>query len=92
MIEAQRLALEEENREDGEDSERDDLLNDFELDEAERAPIANIANAVGRDLAAIFEKRHAPTDEDDGEERQVGAPLCGPQPKVAIPCYGHETI
>ena len=67
-------------------------MNDFELDEAKGAAIANVANAIGRDLATVFKERHTPTDEYDGEQRQVSAPLCGSQTKVTIPCYGHETI
>ncbi len=92
MVEAQGLALEEEDREDGEHRERDDLLNDFELDEAEGAAIANVANAIGWDLAAIFKKSHTPTDEYDGEQRQVSAPLCGAQAQMTIPSYGHKAV
>ena len=50
-----------EGREDGEDTECDDLLDDLELNGRE----AGGADAVGGNLEQIFEKGNAPTDEDD---------------------------
>jgi len=47
--------------EDGENSERDNFLNCFELGGGEFLR----ADAIGRDLEAIFEKRQFPTGEND---------------------------
>ena len=51
--------------EDAEDEQRDDFLNDFELDRRE----AVCADAIGRDLEAVLEEGNRPTDEDDLPER-----------------------
>lgn len=92
VVEAELLALEEDEREDGEDGEGDDLLNHLELDEAEGAVVAYIADAVGGDLAAILEKGNAPANEDDGQEGESTTPLCLRELQVPVPRQGHETV
>ena len=72
VIPMQRLALEEQCGEHGEDDERDDLLDDLELHQREGTAVAREADAVGRNLAGILEERDAPRKEDDGKQRPMG--------------------
>ena len=63
------LSLEDEQDDYREDGEGDNLLDDFELDEIERAAVLGVADAVGRDGEAVFEERNAPREQDDQDER-----------------------
>ena len=81
MIPAQVLA-EVEGDEDAEDDQGDDFLNDFELDGRK----AVCAEAIGRDLEAVFKESNGPTDEDDLPERLLA------KAEVAVPGKGHEDV
>jgi pyridoxal phosphate enzyme (YggS family) len=71
-----------EEGEDGEDAERDDLLDHLELDRRE----AGGADAVGGDLQQVLEKSNAPADKDD-------LPQCVLTVfQVAVPGKGHEDV
>ena len=54
MVPVELLVLEDEVGNNGEDHQRDALLNDLELDEVEGASVVNEADAVGRHLTAVF--------------------------------------
>ena len=47
---------------------RDDLLNDFELNECERSAVVAEADSIGWHHEAIFEKRDEPTGEDEADQ------------------------
>ncbi len=54
VVPVELLVLEDEVGDDGEDHQRDALLNDLELDEVEGASVVDEADAVGRHLTAVF--------------------------------------
>jgi len=81
VIPAQMLAEVEEG-EDGEDDERNDLLNHLELDGRKAVG----ADAVGRHLEAVFEESDAPADQDDLPQRFLA------EFQVAVPSEGHEDV
>lgn len=86
------LGAENKQREHSENQQRNNLLNDLELDQRERSSRARKPDAVGRNLNAVLEKRDAPTDYDHGDKGQmVTATRCA-QLQVAIPRHGHENI
>ncbi len=74
--------MEVEEGEDSEDRQRNDLLDDFELEKGELA----VADAVGWDLEAVFEEGDEPADDDDGQQRGVAVL------EVAVPGDGHEDV
>jgi hypothetical protein len=71
-----------EPREDDEYAERDDLLYDFQLVTRE----FSIADAIRRDLKAVFGERDEPAHQDYGQKRSL------PVFQVAIPGDCHEDI
>ena len=88
----QRLTLEEQRGEHGEDDERDDLLDDLELHQREGAAVAREADAVGGNLAGVLEERDAPRKEDDGKQRPMGGDFHLLQLQVPIPGERHEDV
>ena len=92
MVPVQRLALEEQGRENSEDDERDDLLDDLELHQRERPAVAREADAVGRNLAGILEERDAPRQEDDGKQGPMGGDLHLLQLQMPVPSECHEDV
>ena len=62
VVPAESFRFEKQDREDGENGQRDDFLDDFELPEIERTAVFRIADPVCRNLKAVFEQRDAPTD------------------------------
>ena len=92
MVPVQRLALEEQSGEDGEDDERDDFLDDFELHQREGASVAGKADAVGRNLAGILKESDAPREKDDGKQGPMGGNLHLLQLQVPVPGKSHEDV
>lgn len=76
------LFAEIENRKNGEDRERDDLLNGLQLRGREFVR----ADTIGGDLEAILEESDSPTDENNLPERR-GAIF-----EVTVPGKGHKDI
>ena len=68
--------------EDSEDSQGDDLLNDFKLGGREGSG----TDAVGRNLQAVLEEGDAPADKDDFPERDIFVL------EVSVPGDGHEDV
>lgn len=68
MVPMKLLALEHHACNNGEDSERDNLLNDLELHECEWSAVSNEAHLVGWHLQHVFEKRYAPREGNDSYE------------------------
>ena len=60
MIPLQGLSLEHDGNHQCEYSERDHLLDDFELHQGERTAVTFKANAVGWHLSDVFEKCYSP--------------------------------
>ena len=81
MVPAQVLA-EVPGDEHAEDHQRNDFLDDLELDGIE----LNSADAVGRHLKAVLEESDAPTDENDLPKRLMT------EPEVTIPGKSHEDV
>src|ERR1019366_8475380 len=75
--------LQKRNREADEDDERDNLLNDLELESRELA----IAEAICRHRQAVFEQRDRPRDHDRFPKRP-GVTVF----QVPIPSEGHEDV
>ena len=71
-----------EDREHHKHEERNHFLHRLEFGGGEMG----VADAVGRNLQAVFEKGDQPTDEDDGYERR------GLVFQMAVPGEGHENI
>jgi len=67
------LSLEEEADDDGEDSQGDDFLNNFQLHERERSSVTDKTNTVGGYSEAVFDKGDAPREGDDTNQRPVAA-------------------
>ena len=92
MVPMQSFALEQDSGENGKDNQRDDLLNDLQLHQRERASIAGKAHAVGRDLKRIFSQGYAPRKQNHRIQRPAGRHLHLLQLQVAIPGKGHEDV
>ena len=71
MVPVEGLALEDKNREQGEDGQGDYFLYHLELDEVEGAAVVHETYAVGRHLKRILEEGDAPREEDDPDQGPV---------------------
>jgi hypothetical protein len=69
-------------REDGEHTQRDNFLNDFQLKAGEFA----VPDAIGGNLKAVFQKRDHPAYDNYGQEG--GFPVF----QVTVPGDGHKNI
>ena len=77
VVPVQVLVLEKDGHQDGEHSERDNLLNDLELHETEGTSVFGIANAVGRYHEHILKQSDAPREENDSNQWPVCADALG---------------
>ena len=71
MIPTESFRLEHRNHDNGENSQRDSFLYDFQLDKIERASVLHGANAVGGNHEGILKQGDAPRHQDDEKERPV---------------------
>ena len=71
MVPAECLRLKHRNDNDGENCQRDGLLNDFQLNKVERTTIDGGADAVSGNHKGILEKGDAPRDQNDENQRPV---------------------
>ena len=92
MVPLERLALENEQDDDGEDRERDHFLDDFELHQGERAAVAVEADAVGRYGEAVFKESDAPRKKDHADQRPAGGNLHLLELQVPVPGECHEDV
>ena len=60
MVPVQRLVLEDEGHDDGEDRQGNDLLDDFQLEQVKGSAVTDEANAVGGNHETVFKQGHAP--------------------------------
>ena len=85
--------VEGDGRESDEDNKSDDLLNDFELHQAERASVALKAYAVSRNLQAVLKESDAPGEEDDEDKGcGIGKETGLLQFEMTVPSERHEDI
>lgn len=92
MIEPERLVLEEQDRKDHKDSQRNHFLDHLQLDECERTPGSFEADPVRGHLQCILEQRNAPADQNDRDQRKALAPLHLLKLQMPIPRQGHKGI
>ena len=86
------LSLEEHGHDDGEDEQRDDFLNHFELNELEGTAVIDEAYAIGGNLTDILKEGYAPRESDDGNQGPALANARFAQLEVAVPSYCHEDV
>ena len=86
------LPLEENGDDEGEDRQRNDLLDDLQLHKVERAAVLVETDAVGRDQKAVFEESDAPGKEDDPDERPVAGDLQCIEFEVPVPGKSHQDV
>ena len=72
MVPMELLVLEDKVGDNGEDYQRDALLDHLELDKVKRTTIINKADAVGRNLTAVLEEGYHPREGNNEVERPVG--------------------
>ena len=86
------FALEKEHHDDRENGQRDDLLDDLQLEQRVRAAVAREADPVGRNGEAILEESDAPGEENDGDQRPARGDLHLLEFEVAVPGESHEDV
>lgn len=92
MVVGERLVLEEQQHEKGEDRQRQELLDHLELPKVERASVVEEADPVGRHHEAILDKGDAPAEQDDQWQRELAEPCRALQLQVTVPRERHEHI
>lgn len=71
MIPVESLALEEQDRESGKNGQGDDLLDNFELNEAESTAVVRESHSVGRNHKAVFNQGNSPGNQNYPDNRSV---------------------
>ena len=74
MVPFKRFSFEGNGAENNKNNQRDDLLNNFQLDQAERATIVAETDAVGRNLKTIFKECQEPAEKDNTQQRKMFEP------------------
>ena len=92
MVPVELLVLEDDVGNDGEDHQRDALLDDLKLDKVEGASVVDEPDTVGRHLTAVFEEGNHPREGDDQIEGPVRGNARLLEAQVAIPGESHEYI
>ena len=92
MVPVQMLPLEQEGDDDGEDRQRDNLLNDFKLNEGKRPSVAGESYAVRRYCKAVFEKCDSPGKQDDEDQGPSRRDLHFLQFEMSVPSERHEHV
>ena len=92
MVPVEGLSLEQEVGDDGKYRQRNDFLNDLELDERERTAVLREAHPVGGHHKRVFKEGDSPGKEDDADERPVVRNLHLLQFQVAVPGQRHEDV
>lgn len=92
MVEGEGLLLEKHQHEDGEDGQREELLDHLELPEVERTAVVDETDAVGRHHETVFDQGDAPAEKDDHRQRELAEPCGALQFQVTVPRKRHEDI
>lgn len=92
VIPVQMFVFEKDGHKDGEDCERDHLLDDLELHEAEWPTILRIPDSVGWHHKQILKQGNTPREQDDNNQWPVCTDALALQFEVSIPCEGHDNV
>lgn len=92
VVPAERFRAEKQQGETGEHRQRYHLLHYLQLEQAERAAIADKSDSVGRHLETILEKCYSPAYQYHHKERQCIAAAELFELEVAVPCESHENV
>ena len=92
MVECKRLVLEKQQHENGEDGQREELLNHLELPEVERTTVVDEADTVGGHHEAVLNQGDAPAEKDNQRQREFAEPSGALQFQVTVPRERHEDI
>ncbi len=92
VIPVQGLALEEYHHKDSKDRKGYNFLNDLELHQGERTSVYVRADAVRRDLQAIFKKCDAPGEEYHGYQRPGVRNVHLLKLEMTVPGYRHTDV
>ena len=92
MVPLQGFSLEEQDDHNSEYGQGNGLLDDFELNQAERTPVDAGADPVGRDHHEILEKGDAPGKEDDDDQRPAVRDVHFRQLEMPVPGKRHEDV
>jgi len=90
MVPPERIGLHEDEREKGEDRERDNLLDDLELPNGNRPAELRRADAVGRDLETIFQEGDSPAQQHDSGHPETFEPRF--ERDMPVPRQRHESV
>ena len=88
----QRFPLEEHRGEHREHDERDDLLDNLQLHQRERPPVARETDTVGRYLECVLRQRDAPREQYHRVQRPIRADFHFLQLQVTVPRERHEDV
>ena len=86
------LALKHEGDNDRKDYQRDNLLNDLQLEEREGSSVYVRPDTIGRHQEAVFKECYSPRGNDDKEKRPFGCDVHLLKFKVSVPSKRHEDV
>ena len=92
VVVGERLVLEEDEHEDGEDGQGEEFLDDLELPEVERTAVFDEADAVGRHHETVLDECDAPAEENHQGQRELAEPRRALQLQVTVPRERHEHV
>lgn len=92
VVPVQLFALKKDGDKHGENRKRYHLLNDLELQQAERPAIVGKADAVGRNHKHILKQCDSPREENHNNQRPVRTHTHLLQLKVSVPSKGHHDV
>ena len=92
MVPVKGFSLEAQGDYDREDGQRDYLLDDLELHQVEGTSVDCRADAVTRDLKAVFEEGNAPGEEYDQNERPSVGDVHFLEFQMSVPGEGHTDV
>ena len=92
VVQTECFRLEQKNRKDGKNNERDDFLNDFELPEIKRTAVCRVADTVGGNLTTVLKKSNSPTNQNDHGQSKSGEPTHLAEFQMSVPRKCHENI
>ena len=92
MVPMEMFALEHEGSEDGEDSQRDHLLNHLQLHQGVWSPVAHEAEFVSRHLQRVLEEGDTPREDNHQPERPAVRDVHLLEFEVSVPSQGHKDV
>lgn len=92
MVPMEGFALKQHRDHYSEDEQRDDLLNDLQLDERKGTSIIDKTNAIGGHLANVLKEGNSPREGDNGNQGPVFTNARFAQFQMTVPSKGHKYI